>query len=56
MSITATKRAREAPIRGKAHRKSEASFRSLVETLASPVFFSRGGRFHYVNHAAGDTN
>lgn len=39
-------------MRDKAHRKSEASFRTLVETLASPVFVSRGKRFHYVNHAA----
>lgn len=36
----------------KAHRNSEASFRTLVETLASPVFVSGGNRFHYVNHAA----
>ncbi|HEV2195125.1 MAG TPA: sensor domain-containing diguanylate cyclase [Candidatus Acidoferrum sp.] len=50
--MTATKRAREAPIRVKAHRKSEASFRAVVENLASPVFVSCGKRFHYVNHAA----
>jgi len=36
----------------KSYRKSEASFRTLVETLASPVFVSGGKRFHYVNHAA----
>ena len=52
MSITAAKRAREAPMRGKAHRKSGASCRALVETLASPVFVSCGKRFHYVNRAA----
>ena len=52
MSMTATKRARDAPIRVKSHRKSGVSFRTLVETLASPVFVSRGKRFHYVNHAA----
>ena len=52
MSMTATKRAREAPIRVRAHRKSEASFRALVDTLGAPVFVSCGERFHYVNHAA----
>lgn len=52
MSMTATKRAREAPIRVRARRKGEASFRALVETLPSPVFVSCGERFHYVNHAA----
>ena len=39
-------------MRARAHRKSEASFRTLVETLGSPVFVSGGKRFHYVNHAA----
>lgn len=52
MSVTATKRASEAPVSDEAHRKSEKSFRALVETLASPVFVSYGKHFHYVNHAA----
>jgi diguanylate cyclase (GGDEF)-like protein/PAS domain S-box-containing protein len=52
MCMRATKRASKVPVRDKPRRKSEASFRTLVETLASPVFVSCGKRLHYVNHAA----
>src|SRR5207244_11632143 len=51
MFIRATKRAGEAP-KIKTLRESEASFHFLVETIATPIFVSRGERLHYVNHAA----
>src|SRR5258708_5198214 len=51
MFIRATKRAGEAP-KSKTLRESEASFHFLVETIATPIFISRGERLHYVNHAA----
>jgi diguanylate cyclase (GGDEF)-like protein/PAS domain S-box-containing protein len=52
MFMRATKQAREAPLRSKSLRKSEASFHTLAETIATPIFISRGERLHYVNHAA----
>src|SRR6266700_3816534 len=51
MFIRATKRAGEAP-KIKTLRENEASFHFLVETIATPIFISRGERLHYVNHAA----
>jgi len=33
-------------------RQGEATFRALVESIASAIFISRGGRLRYVNHAA----
>jgi diguanylate cyclase (GGDEF)-like protein/PAS domain S-box-containing protein len=51
MFIRATKRAGEAP-KIKTLRENEASFHFLVETIATPIFVSRGERLHYVNHAA----
>ena len=51
MFMRATKRAEEAP-KSKTLRESEASFHFLVETIATPIFVSRGERLHYVNHAA----
>src|SRR5467141_2950975 len=51
MFMRATKRAEEAP-KSKTLRESEASFHFLVETIATPIFISRGERLHYVNHAA----
>src|SRR5213080_392593 len=51
MVIRATKRAGEAP-KMKTLRESEACFHFLVETIATPIFISRGERLHYVNHAA----
>src|SRR5882762_5016236 len=51
MFMTATKRAGKAP-KIKTLRESEASFHFLVETIATPIFISRGERLHYVNHAA----
>jgi diguanylate cyclase (GGDEF)-like protein/PAS domain S-box-containing protein len=51
MFMRATKRAGEAP-KSKTLRESEASFHFLVETIATPIFISRGERLHYVNHAA----
>src|SRR3989441_10701358 len=51
MFMRATKRAGEAP-KIKTLRENEASFRFLVETIATPIFISRGERLHYVNHAA----
>ena len=51
MFIRATKRAGEAP-KIKTLRENEASFQFLVETIASPIFITRGERLHYVNHAA----
>src|SRR5260370_5892775 len=52
MFMRAPKRAGEAAMRGKALRESDANFRTLAETIASAIFISRGGRLHYVNHAA----
>src|SRR5260370_24964907 len=52
MFMRAPKRAGEAPMKGTAFRESEANFRPLAETIASAIFISRGGRLHYVNHAA----
>jgi len=52
MFIRATKRAGEAP-KIKTLRENEASFHFLVETIATPIFISRGERLHYVNHAGG---
>src|SRR5438445_11742396 len=51
MSMRTTKRAEEAP-KIKTLRENEASFHFLVETIATPIFISRGERLHYVNHAA----
>src|SRR5207245_6744933 len=51
MSMRTTKRAEEAP-KIKTLRENEASFRFLVETIATPIFISRAERLHYVNHAA----
>jgi len=51
MFIRATKRAGEAP-KIKTLRESEACFHFLVETIATPIFISRGERLHYVNYAA----
>ena len=51
MFMRATKRAGEAP-KIKTLRENEASFHFLVETIATPIFISRGERLHYVNHAA----
>src|SRR6184192_1767155 len=51
MLMRATKRAGEAP-KIKTLRENEASFHFLVETIATPIFISRGERLHYVNHAA----
>src|SRR6267378_1394012 len=51
MFMRATKRAEEAP-KIKTLRESEASLHFLVETIATPIFISRGEQLHYVNHAA----
>ena len=51
MFIRATKRTGQAP-KMKTLRENEASFHFLVETIATPMFISRGERLHYVNHAA----
>ena len=51
MFMTATKRAGKAP-KIKTLRESEACFHFLVETIATPIFISRGERLHFVNHAA----
>src|SRR3989442_13890361 len=51
MFMSATKRAGEAA-KIKTLRENEASFHFLVETIATPIFISRGERLHYVNHAA----
>src|SRR5437879_10118161 len=51
MFIRATKRPGEAP-KMKTLRENEASFHFLVETIATPIFITRGERLHYVNHAA----
>src|SRR6266481_4018916 len=51
MFMRATKRAEETP-KIKTHRENDASFHFLVETIATPIFISRGERLHYVNHAA----
>src|SRR5437588_7659917 len=51
MFMTATKRAGKAS-KIKTLRESEACFHFLVETIATPIFISRGERLHYVNHAA----
>ena len=50
--MRATKRAGAAPMKSKALRESEASFDTVVETIATPIFVSRGERLRYVNHAA----
>src|SRR5437016_8821047 len=51
MLMRTTKRAREAP-KIKTLRENDASLHFLVETIATPIFISRGERLHYVNHAA----
>src|SRR2546421_2463104 len=51
MFMRATKRAGEAP-KIKTLRENDASLHFLVETIATPIFISRGERLHYVNHAA----
>src|SRR6267143_6668724 len=51
MFMRATKRAGEAP-KIKTLRESEASLHFLVETIATPIFISRGEQLHYVNRAA----
>jgi diguanylate cyclase (GGDEF)-like protein/PAS domain S-box-containing protein len=52
MFLSATKRARDVPTTCKGLPKGEASFRTLVETIATPIFISYGGALHYVNPAA----
>jgi diguanylate cyclase (GGDEF)-like protein/PAS domain S-box-containing protein len=52
MLMTAAKRAVGAPMKSQALRESEASFRTLVEAIATPIFINREQRLHYVNHAA----
>jgi diguanylate cyclase (GGDEF)-like protein/PAS domain S-box-containing protein len=52
MSMSATKQVLEVPLRSKALRESEASFHTLVETIATPIFISCGKLLHYVNRAA----
>ena len=52
MFVRATRRAGEAPLNSKALPESDARFHALVETIATPIFISRGERLHYVNHAA----
>jgi diguanylate cyclase (GGDEF)-like protein/PAS domain S-box-containing protein len=52
MFISATKRARDVPATCETRPKGEASFRALVDTIATPVFVSYAGALHYVNHAA----
>src|SRR6266481_4771815 len=49
--MRATKRAEETP-KIKTLGENDASFHFLVETIATPIFISRGERLHYVNHAA----
>src|SRR6266436_7093900 len=49
--MRATKRAEETP-KIKTLRENDASFHFLVETIATPIFITRGERLHYVNHAA----
>jgi len=39
-------------LNSKALPESDARFHALVETIATPIFISRGERLHYVNHAA----
>jgi len=39
-------------MKSRALRESEASFDILVETIATPIFVTRGERLRYVNHAA----
>jgi len=51
MFMRATKRAEETP-KIKTLRENDASFHFLVETIATPIFISRGERLYYVNHAA----
>ena len=51
MLMRATKRVGEAP-KIKTLRENDARFHFLVETIATPIFVSRGERLHYVNHAA----
>src|SRR5690242_4726267 len=43
---------RAAATRQEGPRQGEAKFRALVESIASAIFISRGGRLRYVNHAA----
>ena len=52
MLMTAAKRAAEAQPGSKVLRQSEASFHTLIEAIATPIFISRGERVHSVNHAA----
>jgi PAS domain S-box-containing protein len=52
MLMTATKRGAEAQLGSKVLRESEASFHTLIEAIATPIFISRGKRLHSVNHAA----
>ena len=52
MCLSATKRSRDVAASCKAAPESEASFRTLVETVATPIFISYGGALHYVNQAA----
>ena len=52
MFMSATKRAMDVPAASKAIPGSEASFRTLVETVATPIFISCGGALQYVNQAA----
>src|SRR5260370_4986046 len=52
MFIRATKRPPGEAPKMKTLRENEASFHFLVETIATPIFISRGERLHYVNHAA----
>lgn len=52
MSMATTRSPGEAPIGSMTLREGEASFHTLVESIASAVFISRGERLHYVNRAA----
>src|ERR1700758_359129 len=52
MCLSATKRSRDVDASCKAAPESEASFSTLVETVATPIFISYGGALHYVNQAA----
>ena len=52
MFMSATKRAMDVLAASKAIPGSEASFRTLVETVATPIFIICGGALQYVNQAA----
>jgi diguanylate cyclase (GGDEF)-like protein/PAS domain S-box-containing protein len=52
MFMRATRRAGDAPLNSTGLRESDASFRAIVETIATPIFIRRGERMHYANCAA----